>query len=67
MERSDKCPLCVCVCGQVLQDLLGSVVFLATADGGFRPTRQDVFEFIKQCSSKSLTDPDEVTIFWGFE
>lgn len=47
-------------CVQLLQDTLGSVVFLGTADGGLA-TRQDVFEFIKQCGSKIPTDPDEVS------
>lgn len=46
---------------QLLQDTLGSVVFLGSVDGGFRPTRQDVFEFIKQCGIKTSTDPDEVS------
>lgn len=45
---------------QLLQDILGSVVFLGTADGGLA-TIQDVFEFIKQCGCKTPTDPDEVS------
>ncbi|XP_041829730.1 protein NO VEIN isoform X2 [Melanotaenia boesemani] len=49
---------------QLLQDSLGSALFLGSNMGlsgsGFRPTRQDVFEFIKQCGSISSTDPDEL-------
>lgn len=40
---------------------MGSVVFLGSVDGGFRPTRQDVFEFIKQCGSKTSNNPEEVS------
>nr|XP_020442679.1 uncharacterized protein LOC109952134 isoform X2 [Monopterus albus] len=50
---------------QLLQDMLGSTLFLASgsmelAGSGFRPTRQDVFEFIKQCGDVTTTDPDEL-------
>uniref|UniRef100_A0A3Q2G8V1 Wu:fj29h11 n=1 Tax=Cyprinodon variegatus TaxID=28743 RepID=A0A3Q2G8V1_CYPVA len=38
---------------QLLQEALGSALFLGTSvevtGSGFRPSRQDVFEFIKQC------------------
>lgn len=40
---------------------MGSVVFLGSVEGVFRPTRQDVFEFIKQCGSKTSNDPEEVS------
>lgn len=52
--------LSVLGCVQLLQDSLGSVVFLGAADGGLA-TRQDLFEFIKQCGLKTPTDPDEVS------
>lgn len=53
-------------CVQLLQDTLGSTLNLASgsmdiAGSGFRPTRQDVFEFIKQCGNITSTDPDEVS------
>ncbi|XP_056911618.1 uncharacterized protein wu:fj29h11 isoform X2 [Takifugu flavidus] len=47
---------------QLLQDTMGSVVFLGSVEGGFRPTRQDVFEFIKQCGSKTSNDPEELAL-----
>uniref|UniRef100_A0A3P8TIF1 Wu:fj29h11 n=1 Tax=Amphiprion percula TaxID=161767 RepID=A0A3P8TIF1_AMPPE len=42
---------------QLLQDTLGSTLILGSgsmelAGSGFRPTRQDVFEFIKQCGDQ---------------
>lgn len=40
---------------------MGSVVFLGSVEGGSRPTKQDVFEFIKQCGSKTSNDPEEVS------
>lgn len=51
---------------QLLQDTLGSALILSSSSmelggSGFRPTRQDVFEFIKQCGDVSSTDPDEVS------
>ncbi|XP_073345224.1 uncharacterized protein [Pagrus major] len=51
---------------QLLQDTLGSTVFLGSgmmepAGSGFRPTRQDVFEFINQCGDITSTDPDELS------
>ncbi|XP_038160259.1 protein NO VEIN isoform X3 [Cyprinodon tularosa] len=49
---------------QLLQEALGSALFLGTSvevtGSGFRPSRQDVFEFIKQCGSISSTDPEEL-------
>ena len=53
-------------CVQLLQDTLGSTLFLGSgsmelAGSGFRPTRQDVFEFIKQCGDITSADPDEVS------
>ncbi|PWA21616.1 hypothetical protein CCH79_00003387 [Gambusia affinis] len=49
---------------QLLQESLGSALFLGTnaqlTGTGFRPTKQDVFEFIKQCGNISSTDPDEL-------
>ncbi|KAM4715626.1 uncharacterized protein FYW61_018477 isoform 2-T2 [Anableps anableps] len=50
---------------QLLQETLGSALFLGAnvqlTGSGFRPTRQDVFEFIKQCGNTSCSDPDELT------
>ncbi|XP_054860684.1 uncharacterized protein wu:fj29h11 isoform X4 [Amphiprion ocellaris] len=51
---------------QLLQDTLGSTLILGSgsmelAGSGFRPTRQDVFEFIKQCGDITSTDPDELS------
>ncbi|KAM6897522.1 uncharacterized protein FYW49_018807 [Xenentodon cancila] len=50
---------------QMLQDTIGSFVILGSnmdlSGTGFRPSRQDVFEFIKQCSHVSSTDPDELS------
>uniref|UniRef100_A0A1A7X528 HTH OST-type domain-containing protein n=2 Tax=Iconisemion striatum TaxID=60296 RepID=A0A1A7X528_9TELE len=50
---------------QLLKDTLGSALFLGNnmelTGSGFRPTRQDVFEFIKQCGNVSSTDPDELS------
>uniref|UniRef100_A0A3Q3NAZ7 Protein NO VEIN-like n=1 Tax=Mastacembelus armatus TaxID=205130 RepID=A0A3Q3NAZ7_9TELE len=51
---------------QLLQDTLGSALTLGSgimehAGSGFRPTRQDVFEFIKQCGDITTTDPDELS------
>ncbi|KAF0025078.1 hypothetical protein F2P81_021959 [Scophthalmus maximus] len=50
---------------QLLQDTLGSTLILGTGSvahvgSGFRPTKQDVFEFIKQCGDIPSTDPDEL-------
>lgn len=49
---------------QLLQDTLGSTLILSgrgmeLASCGFRPSRQDVFEFINQCGD--ITDPDELS------
>ncbi|XP_008291034.1 uncharacterized protein LOC103365383 isoform X2 [Stegastes partitus] len=51
---------------QLLQDTLGSTLILGSSSmelvgSGFRATRQDVFEFIKQCGDISSTDPDELS------
>ncbi|XP_026207843.1 uncharacterized protein wu:fj29h11 isoform X2 [Anabas testudineus] len=51
---------------QMLQDTVGSTLILGSgstglAGSGFRPTRQDVFEFIKQCGDITSTDPDELS------
>ncbi|XP_056285066.1 uncharacterized protein wu:fj29h11 isoform X2 [Pseudoliparis swirei] len=51
---------------QLLQDTLGSTLLLGSgsmelAGSGFRPTRQDVFEFITQCGDIMSTDPDELS------
>ncbi|XP_028332404.1 uncharacterized protein LOC114481634 isoform X2 [Gouania willdenowi] len=53
---------------QLLQDTLGSTLILGTSSSsslelsssGFRPTKQDVFEFIKQCSDTPTLHPDEL-------
>lgn len=51
---------------QLLQDTVGSTLILGSsssvgrAGSGFRPSIQDVFEFIKQCGDVTSTDPDEV-------
>ncbi|XP_014916077.1 uncharacterized protein LOC106964848 isoform X1 [Poecilia latipinna] len=49
---------------QLLQESLGSALFLETnaqlTGSGFRPTKQDLFEFIKQCGNISSTDPDDL-------
>ncbi|XP_023257114.1 uncharacterized protein LOC111651359 [Seriola lalandi dorsalis] len=51
---------------QLLQDTLGSSLIVGgggmePGGSGFRPSRQDVFEFIKQCSDVTSTDPDELS------
>ncbi|XP_032358201.1 protein NO VEIN isoform X1 [Etheostoma spectabile] len=51
---------------QLLQDTLGSTLLLSSGSMelvgcGFRPTRQDVFEFITQCGDITSTDPDELS------
>lgn len=51
---------------QLLQDTLGSSGILCNGTmelggTGFRPTRQDVFEFINQCGNLTSTEPDEVS------
>ncbi|XP_029953318.1 protein NO VEIN isoform X2 [Salarias fasciatus] len=52
---------------QLLQDSLGSALILSSGGGaelsgtGFKPTRQDVFEFIKHCGDVTSTDPDELS------
>ncbi|XP_076616737.1 uncharacterized protein LOC143339417 isoform X1 [Chaetodon auriga] len=51
---------------QLLQETLGSTIILGggimeLAGSGFRPTRQDVFEFINQCGDITSTDPDELS------
>lgn len=53
-------------CMQLLQDTLGSAVLLRSGiieltGGGFRPSRQDVFEFINQCGDITSTEPDKVS------
>uniref|UniRef100_A0A3P9L2G3 Wu:fj29h11 n=1 Tax=Oryzias latipes TaxID=8090 RepID=A0A3P9L2G3_ORYLA len=48
---------------QLLQESLGSLLFLEDnnnlAGCGFRPCKQDVFEFIQQCGKTTPSDPDE--------
>ncbi|XP_061912312.1 uncharacterized protein wu:fj29h11 [Entelurus aequoreus] len=51
---------------QLLQDMLGSAVILGScgiepAGSGFRPTRQDIFEFIKQCGQNTSGGQDEMS------
>ncbi|KAM9837751.1 uncharacterized protein ACBR49_018381 isoform 2-T3 [Aulostomus maculatus] len=50
---------------QLLQDTLGSTLSLGSNSmvhvGGFRPTKQDVFEFIKQCGDNISTSPDDLS------
>ncbi|XP_031146992.1 protein NO VEIN isoform X1 [Sander lucioperca] len=51
---------------QLLQDTLGSTLPLSSGSmepvgSGFRPTRQDVFEFITQCGDITSTDPEELS------
>ncbi|CAG5911609.1 unnamed protein product [Menidia menidia] len=50
---------------QLLQDALGSVLFLGSnverPGNSSRPSRQDVFEFIKQCGSVASTEPDDIS------
>ncbi|KAK0132689.1 hypothetical protein N1851_032434 [Merluccius polli] len=51
---------------QLLQETVGGTVALGGGGGGaelqgssgFRPSRQDVFEFIKQCGAFTSTEPD---------
>ncbi|XP_034049192.1 uncharacterized protein LOC117530424 [Thalassophryne amazonica] len=45
---------------QLLQETVGFTLNLGsiTEGSGFRPTRQDIFEFIKQCGDITSTDPD---------
>ncbi|KAM3591779.1 uncharacterized protein V6R79_007248 [Siganus canaliculatus] len=51
---------------QLLQDSVGSTLMLGSGDMGlagcgFRPSRQDVFEFINQCGDITSTDPDQLS------
>ncbi|XP_070708112.1 uncharacterized protein [Pempheris klunzingeri] len=51
---------------QLLQDTVGCTLILGSgsmdlAGSGFRPTRQDMFEFIKQCGDINFADPDELS------
>ncbi|XP_041818606.1 protein NO VEIN isoform X2 [Chelmon rostratus] len=51
---------------QLLQETLGSTIILGSgimelAGSGFRPTRQDVFEFINQCGDITSTNPEELS------
>ncbi|KAM6951488.1 uncharacterized protein FYW47_015000 [Aplochiton taeniatus] len=51
---------------QVLQETVGGAVSLSSGsvEGlgcGFRPSRQDVFEFIKQCGAVASPDPDALS------
>uniref|UniRef100_UPI0037E884B3 uncharacterized protein n=1 Tax=Semicossyphus pulcher TaxID=241346 RepID=UPI0037E884B3 len=53
---------------QLLQDSLGSTLILGSSSSsveltgcGFRPSRQDVFEFINQCGDINSTDPEELS------
>ncbi|XP_070783607.1 uncharacterized protein [Enoplosus armatus] len=51
---------------QLLQDTLGTTLILGSGSmqlgcNGFRPSRQDVFEFINQCGDITSTDPDELS------
>ncbi|XP_029383980.1 uncharacterized protein LOC115060244 isoform X2 [Echeneis naucrates] len=50
---------------QMLQDTLGSTLIVSSSmgflGGGFRPSRQDLFEFIKQCGDITSADPDEIS------
>lgn len=60
--------VCVCACVQLLQDSVGFSVILGAgtielSGNGFRPTKQDVFEFINQCGDIPSTDSDEVSHF----
>ncbi|KAM4623633.1 uncharacterized protein ACJ7VT_004679 [Polymixia lowei] len=48
---------------QLLQEMVGGAVSLGSSNTelqgcSFRPSRQDVFEFIKQCGAVSSNDPD---------
>lgn len=57
------CPVMMnlCICVQILQDAAGGVVAIGNQDiraNGFRPSQQDVYEFIKQCGE---TDPSRVS------
>ncbi|XP_054612764.1 uncharacterized protein wu:fj29h11 isoform X2 [Dunckerocampus dactyliophorus] len=49
---------------QLLQDMLGSALILGSdielEGSGFRPTRQDIFEFIKQCGQNASSGQDEI-------
>ncbi|XP_055006163.1 uncharacterized protein wu:fj29h11 isoform X2 [Boleophthalmus pectinirostris] len=52
---------------QLVQECLGSALFLSSSSvglggAGFRPTRQDVFEFIKQCGDLNHTDPEQLSL-----
>uniref|UniRef100_A0A673AIR0 Wu:fj29h11 n=1 Tax=Sphaeramia orbicularis TaxID=375764 RepID=A0A673AIR0_9TELE len=51
---------------QLLQESVGSALILSSssmelAGSGFRPTRQDVFEFIKQCGDINTSDPEQLS------
>ncbi|XP_018534128.2 uncharacterized protein wu:fj29h11 [Lates calcarifer] len=51
---------------QLLQDTLGSTLILGSGSmeftgSGFRPTKQDLFDFINQCGDISSADPDELS------
>lgn len=60
------CILSLSGCVQLLLDTLGSTLILSSNNmehdgGGFRPNKQDVFEFIKQCGNLTDIDPDAVS------
>ncbi|KAM6963611.1 uncharacterized protein LKV04_019674 [Tautogolabrus adspersus] len=51
---------------QLLQDCLGTTLILSSSSmelsgSGFRPSRQDVFEFINQCGDITSTDLEELS------
>ncbi|XP_036073145.1 protein NO VEIN isoform X3 [Oryzias melastigma] len=50
---------------QLLQESLGSLLFLENNKNlsgcGFRPSKQDVFEFIQQCGNVASSDPNELS------
>lgn len=51
----------VCICVKILQEAAGGAVAIGNQDiraYGFRPSQQDVYEFIKQCGD---VDPSRVS------
>ena len=50
--------MCVLLFPQILQEAAGGAVSIDSQDpgaNGFRPCRQDVFEFIKQCGERDAS------------
>lgn len=66
VQMDSSCVTSPPACVQLLQDTLGSALILGgggtmePAGSCFRPSRQDVFEFIRQCGGTS-SGPDDVS------